>query len=599
MSLILATALASVPPLIADTYELSFENAAYHEARISVRFEAVPEGPLTVRMARSSPGRYALHEFAKNVDDVSAVDAAGNALRVTRPDPYSWIIEGDHNGAVIVRYTLYGDRADGTYAQIDHTHAHLNAPASLMYAPDLPDRHAVVKITPYDPSWKVATQLFPSADPYVFTAPSRAYLMDSPIEVSDHVVRRWTVEHKGERAEIRIAAHTNLDDAELDDMEGQLKKIVDQQIRFWDDLPDFEAGTYTFLVDMLPWVDGDGMEHRNSTVITVPRAADATGLPSLNVFSHEFFHAWSVERLRPAQLEPFDFSQADVTQHLWFAEGFDSYLDGVLMHRAGVASTEDTLSGLAGSITFTSFSPAVPGSSPSEMSRLAPYLDAATSNDPIDGFNSKLSYYTYGAAVGLGLDLLLRTRFDTSLDAYMRALWERYGKVEQPYTDADLLDTLADVTGDRAFAEDFFATVVHGDQLPDYGSLLSAFGLELRLLNAEQPWLDFIQPSFEGSRAMLDSNTVRGSALYQAGLGRGDEIVSIDGRAIDSAADWAAAMGSLKPGNGVTIAFRRRGGAEGQASVKVGSNPYLEIVPVDRPTRQQLDRRQAWLGKGE
>ncbi|MBD0277179.1 MAG: hypothetical protein M3342_21510 [Bacteroidota bacterium] len=46
------------------------------------------------------------------------------------------------------------------------------------------------------------------------------------------------------------------------------------------------------------------------------------------------------------------------------------------------------------------------------------------------------SYYTYGGALALALDL--RSQFNTSLDQYMRELWKRFGKTEKPYSIADL-----------------------------------------------------------------------------------------------------------------------------------------------------------------
>jgi len=73
---------------------------------------------LEVVMSRSSPGRYALHEFAKNIYKVHAADGAGKQLRVTRPNPYQWDIETNSNtvvSTVVIDYTLFGDRADGTY----------------------------------------------------------------------------------------------------------------------------------------------------------------------------------------------------------------------------------------------------------------------------------------------------------------------------------------------------------------------------------------------------------------------------------------------------------------------------------------------------
>ena len=111
-------------------YDVSFNNAVHHEARISVTWRGIGEAPLQMRMSRSSPGRYAIHEFAKNVYQVWVVDGQGNRLTFSRPSPYQWDVAG-HDGSVTVTYTLYADRAGGTYSGIDLTHAHLNMPASI------------------------------------------------------------------------------------------------------------------------------------------------------------------------------------------------------------------------------------------------------------------------------------------------------------------------------------------------------------------------------------------------------------------------------------------------------------------------------------
>ena len=85
-------------------------------------------------MSRSSPGRYALHEFSKNVYNVRVTDGAGKPVHITRPNLDGWNVTG-HNGTVVFQYTLYGDVADGTYNAIDLAHAHLNAPATFVWAP--------------------------------------------------------------------------------------------------------------------------------------------------------------------------------------------------------------------------------------------------------------------------------------------------------------------------------------------------------------------------------------------------------------------------------------------------------------------------------
>ncbi|MFX5464943.1 peptidase M61, partial [Acinetobacter baumannii] len=66
------------------------------------------------------------------------------------------------------------------------------------------------------------------------------------------------------------------------------------------------------------------MEHRNSTMISLPIVfSDNNGL--LEVFAHEFFHCWNVERIRPKTIEPFNFEKSNMSDGLWCAEGFTQY----------------------------------------------------------------------------------------------------------------------------------------------------------------------------------------------------------------------------------------------------------------------------------
>jgi len=88
-------------------YELRFPNAAHHEAEVRATFSGVRGRVLEVVMSRSSPGRYALHEFAKNIYNVRATDGAGKRLDVTRPSPYQWNVETS-GGTAVIDYTLYG-----------------------------------------------------------------------------------------------------------------------------------------------------------------------------------------------------------------------------------------------------------------------------------------------------------------------------------------------------------------------------------------------------------------------------------------------------------------------------------------------------------
>ncbi|MFB3070090.1 MAG: M61 family metallopeptidase, partial [Gemmatimonadales bacterium] len=412
-------------------YEVSFPNAVHHEALITVTFTDLPAQPLELRMSRSSPGRYALHEFAKNVYSVRAEDGNGSPLQLARPNPYQWDVPV-HDGTVRLTYTLFADRADGTYSQVDNTHAHLNVPATFMWARGLGDRQIRVTIEPADTTWSVATQLFPTDDPMTFTAPNLYYFLDSPIEISNFTLRQWDVFAGGAARTIRLAIHHDGTEQEVDAYVEMVRKVVDEEIAVFGETPDFDGGTYTFIADYLPWVSGDGMEHRNSTILTSTASLGNSARGLLRTVSHEFFHAWNVERIRPRTLEPFDFERANMSGELWFAEGFTSYYTPLFIRRAGITTVSDYARSISGGLDFVINAPGRRFFSPVEMSMQAPFVDAATAVDPTNRGNTFISYYTWGSVIAANLDLTLRSRFSLTLDGYMRRVWQRFGKTEIP-----------------------------------------------------------------------------------------------------------------------------------------------------------------------
>lgn len=580
-------------------YDVSFDNAAHHEARITVTWQDIGDAPLEMRMSRSSPGRYAIHEFAKNVYNVWVVDGKGNQIDYTRPNPYQWDV-ADHDGTVSVTYTLYADRAGGTYSGIDLTHAHLNMPATFMWARGFDDRAINISFNPPVDNWKVATQLAPTNDAYVFTAPNLQYFLDSPTELSDFSMRSWTVESGGRSSTFRLAVHHAGTEEDVDVFLEKAKKVVDAQIEIFGELPEFDYGTYTFIADYLPYVSGDGMEHRNSTILASTQSFIDTDFSQLGTLSHEFIHAWNVERIRPEGLEPFDFEKANMSRNLWFAEGFTSYYGGLAIRRAGESSIGSYSASLANSINTVTHSPGRSFHSAPGMSMQAPFVDAASAIDPTNFSNTFISYYTYGAALGLALDLTLRERFDgVTLDSLMQRMWQSHGKNEVPYANADLRRALAEVSGSERFANQFFDQYINGQGLPDYASLLANAGLLLQKSNAGGATLGPVSLDVDGSDVTIAGNTIIGSPLYQAGLDRGDRIIAIDRYEISSESRWNTAITRFEPGDIATIKYVQRG-VERSAEITFVEDPQLEVVTYEAAdmdvNKEQLDFRAAWLG---
>jgi len=588
-------------------YRLSFPEPEHRLMTVDVRFDEVPAGPLELRMSRSSPGRYAVHEFAKNVFDVRITDAAGAALPVARPNPHQWNVTG-HSGAVRVAYRIFGDRVDGTYLAIDSTHAHINMPAALMWARGFEMRPVTVRFAPpAGAGWRVATQLLPGADPFTFTAPNLQYLMDSPTEVSAFSLRTITLADAPRTPVVRLSVHHTGTDAELDAFTQDVERIVREAARVFGEFPAFEGNTYTFIADYTPWANGDGMEHRNSTIVTNQSSIRSNRLGLLDTISHEFFHAWNVERIRPRALEPFNFEEANMSGELWLGEGFTSYYGPLVLLRSGLSEIGDFTAEMASVINGVQSSPGRRLRSAEEMSRLAPFVDAAAAVDRTDFDNTYISYYTWGAAIGLGLDLTLRDRSNgaVTLDHFMRALWQKHGKpggkapgyVDVPYTMADLKAALASVAGDGAFADDFFARFIQGREVVNYEPLLARAGLALRLASPGRAFAGELRLLDTQGRARVSAAPLD-SPAYQAGLDRDDVILAVGGTAVTSASDFERLIRARKPGDEVSLVFERRG-ERVAAMLRLVQDPRLEIVrteDIGRPmTDAQRRFREAWL----
>jgi predicted metalloprotease with PDZ domain len=588
-------------------YDVSFPNLVHREAEITVRFRAVPAGPLEVRMARSSPGRYALHEFAKNAYNVRATDAAGRALAVERVSPHAWRVSG-HRGEVRFSYTLYADRADGTYAGIDPTRAHLNAPATFAYAASLANRPIQVTFQLPDrtPAWRIATQLEPTGHATTFRAPNLQYLFDSPTHLGALDIREWQVTRDGRTQTIRLAVnHTGSAD-EVTRLEELTKKVINEMAMVFGEMPQFDYGTYTFIACYRSNCAGDGMEHRNSTSLTSGASLGPATLGLLGTVSHEFVHAWNVERIRPQSLEPFDFTEANMSGELWIAEGFTNYYGPLVIARAGIITPSAYAGRLSGAVNALTNTTARRFGGAAEMSRQAPFVDAAVSIDPNNRTNTFLSYYTYGEALGIALDLMLRARTPAvTLDDYMRAMWVQFGRAQtaalapaRAYTLADAERVLGEVAGDAAFARDFFARYVFGSEAPDYPTLLARAGFLVRQSNTTSAWMGDTRLSAQDGEVIVAGPTTIGTPMYEAGLAAGDRILTLGDSAMATNAQVAAALAAKRPGDSIRITWRARDG-ERSALMTLRASPRVEVVAFEdagrTPTAEQLAFRERWL----
>ena len=531
--------------------------------------------------------------LAKNVYGFNAMDEKGNNLKVTRPNPYQWDISG-HHGSIKITYILFANHGDGTYSQVDETHAHLNIPATFIYAKAYRKSPVQIKLHPRkDLNWKVATQLKPLSENEYF-APDLDYFMDSPIEISDHELRSFKIHSEGKDFNIKFALHQAHGHEGFDAYFENVKKIVKSEIQVFGTLPDFDFGSYTFLACYAENVDGDGMEHRNSTVLTSKKSLLKGGAErNIGTVAHEFFHAWNVERIRPLSLEPFDYEEANMSGELWFAEGFTSYYTTLTLCRTGIISREAFVKGLSKNLNYVWNSPGLNYFNPVQMSYQAPFVDAATSVDQVNWENTFVSYYSYGNVLGLALDLSLRNlQGNKSLDGFMRRVWQTYGENEIPYTLKNLETELAAYV-DKTFSEQFFNSYIYDSNMPDYNALFASVGIEFSQQYEDRPSFGATIENIN-NKWLISSNPQQNSSLYNGGLSKEDSIISIDGKLTNNKIKPNEFLNAYKVGQTVKVVYNRfENQYEGEMTFVRDAS--FKTTLMEETTKAIRQRQNSWL----
>jgi len=294
----------------------------------------------------------------------------------------------------------------------------------------------------------------------------------------------------------------------------------------------------------------------------------------------------------------------NLTGELWLAEGFTQYYGPLMLQRAGVVNTDFTRQPLTGLVDLVVTSPARGVRSAVDMSRMAAFTDSGRPLDRTNWTNTVISYYPFGAAIGLALDLSLRERSDSkvTLDDFMRAMWRAHGKpggtregfVDRPYTIVDAEARLAEVS-DRAFARDFFSRYIQGRDAADYARLLEPAGFVVRRREAGRAWWGdvHVDPRTDGGHI---TDVSMNSPAYLAGLDRDDTVTQIGGDRISSQEEANAAISRRRPGDKMPVTYIDRTGASKQTTMTLVENPHLEIVDAPSMTAAQRAFRDAWLG---
>jgi predicted metalloprotease with PDZ domain len=501
-------------------YTLSYGNPNKHIIDIALSISNLDQSSLILHLPSWRPGRYTIQNFAKNILDFSVFDTNGKELESWKGKKDKWEVNTSGHREVIVKYSYYAFLMDAGNSWLDDEQLYINFINCLIYAEDRLNQPCTIEIkVPYD--YKFATGL-KKISSQTFATQNYYHLVDSPL-VATADLKQISYEVSGYEFNLWIIGSYNINN---EDVIKDFKAFTKLQI---DVMGGFPCRDFHFIYQCLPYKHYHGVEHWNSTMITIgpSNELNQTKLYKefLGVSSHELFHTWNVIRLRPKEMSPYNFESENYHETGFVTEGVTTYYGDLFLKRSGVFSLEEYLA---------------------ELNKLLErhYLNEGRKNLSVasssfdlwlDGYEKgapgrKVSIYNEGALLALMLDLKIRLKShnEKSLDDVMRTMWDGYGKNETGYSYQDYQAVCEGVYGSSL--HDYFADYISGTAAleSELSVLLPQFGLSFELKSAKKPEEKYfgIKLTDQDGRHFIDAIATNSPA--EKVLSIKDEILNFD-----------------------------------------------------------------------
>ncbi|MFQ5603799.1 MAG: M61 family metallopeptidase [bacterium] len=585
MFMLCSWCLAETPGI---AYRLSWQQPHAHLLKVELTVTDLDTTSLEVRIPAWRPGRYIIQNYAKNVIDFEVTDGKGNPLPFVKIDKSGWRVTKTRSQNVCVKYRYYARHLDAGSSYLDDSEAYINPITCLMYVAGQQMQPVSLAIEkPAD--WKIAAALELDQSLGAFVSPNYHELVDAPILISPSFkLLSFTVD--GVNYDLALQGEGNFDSTQVVE---DVRKIVVEQIAIMQEMP---CKYYLFMYHLLPYRFGHGVEHKNATSIVVgPADFDNERFYNgfLGVTSHEFFHLWNVERIRPEAIYLPDYSKENYTTTMWIYEGLTSYFGGLTLVRTQLTKKKKYLENWASTIRRfqNTYGRKV-------MSVDMVSWDSWTKSMGHAPPNTYYSFYTKGNILGLLLDLEIRhrTKNKKSLNDVMRFLYRNYAKKDRGVPENGMQLAVEQVAGSRF--ETFFADYVHGTAEIDYNRFLNHAGLELQLTQNEKGPGVYLGISTSGDEKETKiRNVVPDSPAFAAGLDLGDILLAIDGRRAHQS-NLELLLKNYQPGDTVQVTvFRRHRLRHFDVPLAEAQPDKYEINELEKPSKLQAAIRKSWLNE--
>lgn len=390
---------------------------------IELTFLPTRLGALQLHLPIWRPGRYQVQHFAKNIATVTSSHAP-----VLKTDLSTWTMEVSDLGPISVSYRYHAEQPDAGGSWVDASMVYINFVNCLLFPHKGENRPCEVEVvwplTENTPAGGYETACSLRTYGNKIRAKSYRALVDSPLLAAPKIhSHAW--KSNGVTFYLQgLGPKTHFSERLI----KAYQKFVDYQLAY---MGEFPGKAYHFMLWICSKPFYHGVEHTNSTMMVMGPEDRDSYEDLIGLGSHELFHVWNVATIRPKALLPYDYTKAVIFDTGWIIEGITTYLGDWFLWASGVVNAEEYVSLLHGNLKLH-----FDRDGASKQTMLESSIDLW-----LDGYGAvlpgkRVSIYFKGALIALGLDLLIRQKFDhgKSLREVMLLMQARYGGLKKGYT---------------------------------------------------------------------------------------------------------------------------------------------------------------------
>ncbi len=414
---------------------------SFHALDIELTFVPTRMGPLRLHLPIWRPGRYQVQHFAKNIASVTS-----SQVSVVKSDLSTWVLDVVDLRPITVSYRYHAEQPDAGGSWVDESMVYINFINCLLFPHAGENRPCEVEVVL--PTGDLLSIITPAGG-YETSCALRTYgnqmkaktyreLVDSPFLAAPKIhSHRW--KSNGVTFYLQgLGPKTHFSDR----LVKAYQKFVEYQLAY---MGEFPVSEYRFMLWICPKPFYHGVEHTKSTMMVLGPEDRDSYEDLIGLGSHELYHVWNVATIRPKALLPYDYTKAVIFDTGWIIEGITTYLGDWFLWASGVVGAEEYVNLLAGNLKLHFERDGMSKQSLVESS-IDLWLDGYGASLP----GKRVSIYFKGALVALGLDLLIRRKFNhaKSLREVMLLMQERYGRLKKGYTRQEFYALVEEVYGE-------------------------------------------------------------------------------------------------------------------------------------------------------